>query len=92
MTGIRFWVHRETITMPQPHKGPRRQVKLARIPEYVATRVDEYAAERNMALSEAVADLVAIALDLPLPSVTLPRPRHSRVNTAQEVLPLDRAS
>lgn len=78
--------------MPQPHKGPRRQVKLARIPEYVAAGVDDYAAEHGLALSEAVADLVAVALHLPLPSLTLPRARGRQLSDAQEVLPLDRAS
>lgn len=77
--------------MAQPHKGPRRLVKMARIPDYLATRVDDYAAENGLAVSEAVADLVAMALDLPLPSVTLPRPRSNRA-IAQEVLPLERAS
>jgi hypothetical protein len=63
--------------MAQVHKGPRRQVA-ARMPESLIDRVLAYAETRQFSISEAVADLVAAALDEPLPSETLPRPKNRR--------------
>ena len=69
--------------MAQPNKGPRRQVK-TRLPESLVEYVVAYAEERQLAISEAVADLVATALNQSLPSETLPRPKTQQ----REELPL----
>jgi hypothetical protein len=71
--------------MAQPNKGPRRQVK-TRLPESLVEYVVAYAEERHLAISEAVADLVATALNQSLPSETLPRPKTQQ--RRREELPL----
>jgi hypothetical protein len=63
--------------MAQPHKGPRRRVA-ARMPESLMSDVLAYAESRHQTISDAVADLTAIALGKPLPSETLPKPKTQR--------------
>ena len=70
--------------MAQPNKGPRRRVA-ARMPESLIEDVVAYADKRGQTISEAVADLTAIALGKPLPSETLPQPKSRR---QREELPL----
>lgn len=70
--------------MAQPNKGERRQV-ISRVPESMVAQMQAYADARDLSMSETVADLVAIALECPLPSETLPRPKSRR---QREVLPL----
>lgn len=70
--------------MAQVHKGPRRQVA-ARMPETLVQEVEVFADGNGMSISEAVADLVAMALGKPLPSETLPQPKSRK---QREELPL----
>ena len=71
--------------MAQVYKGPRRQVA-SRMPESLIHEVLAYAEQRDQSISEAVADLTAIALGKPLPSATLPQPKTKRHQ--REELPL----
>ena len=70
--------------MAQPNKGERRQIK-TRVPGQLHDRVASYAQDKNLTISEALADLTAKALGEPLPSETLPQPKTRR---QREELPL----
>ena len=72
--------------MGQPNKGQRHLLQ-SRVPMYLVDPVQDYAAAHGMSVSEAVADLVARALDQPLPSTTVPRPK-SQTQRQREELPL----
>ena len=50
--------------MAQPHKGPRAQIK-ARVTEAVYNEIRARAADRGVPMSQYLADVMAVFLDMP---------------------------